>query len=1261
MKHSLFLRLIPGMLLLLAYSHGNAKVENLYHYMERLPKSISERDYRRFSSATDIKLYVDSCMKNLISLNSHDKDCLDEWLKLNVELHDLTDQFPDLLPSDQYGQPSKYTVNMLKALERFHGVDSREYSEVFAEYLLYDSNDRATRHLAFNIAQDAFTPDSAYYENVRYKVNRFRGCMEAAVSFGFSYKNSLSRKPFSSPLHMEALWMRLLKESSGLPVTPFCDLIMARFYGAGPPENMGPSVPQMQRFMDGTGLLLSLYDDSLPESDKQALMELLPRCVQVVEKTLFKISGNAAVSKQANAVHTLAYLGGWRNFIANHPGKENELAVLDSLAMELFHHQPVKPRSYEEVYAKYFSLGQKTSEGEEKASQTVSEELFEYLLTLNTKIKAGNAFSKIDSLMPPIIQWRFKELQEQKEYLSALEYAALCLSYVEQHFDNSFTWYVDYTSEETIASSLSRREEWLEQGWTGTTMDQYVSSYNLLEHAVDYMIATSDYVNHASPTLLYEAAKKNIGLGDYDKAFLYANMGDELFNLLGIYNLQFADNKRILALANELANDDDSTYSQVEKLVPVIEELLLSQADSIDYTATETCLIDTYCALCSHERRRGNFQEARFWIEQALDNMFRRENSKWALEGNGGFIRPAGQRMDIPVLYNQWQNALACGDEREAASAFVGLHRAICDYKITGSGSFEFYGPIFEVDAKYLSERDNRNDEEALELVVRASEEVRTILGRYSAIMHPRTRNEYFESAQKALSIYNGVLANVPSCESTEVIFNNILATRGIQLLSEKLLVQALLVDEQCKDLNRKLGAIDGVDNEGLIAFFRTDLYKKKLEERALTSQGLEELISLSYEDIQSHLENQEVVIEFFRVPFWKDRFAEDNEPARDGLCAALLKQTGKPQIIPLCPLNELPKADFKDGYFPEELSLIYRLIWEPMLPYLEGVKTVFFVPDADLHNFPIEYLRVADGPYIFDEFKLFRLSSSREILSRPDKAQLADIALFGHMHYDSKCAPPESDDNDENSYWKQKSDSEQPDLTRGLRGTHEDLPHTKEEIQGIRRIARANGIASRIFSGQEATEEAFKSLSGQAPSIVHLATHGNYWPYNAIFEDKELMRASFFRNVYGECDFEDPLCRSVLMFTGANKALRGEPMEAGEDGVLTAREISTLDFSNMNLLVLSACQSALGDIAEDGVFGLQRGVKKAGGRSILMSLWEVDDVATQKLMTSFYEYLLSGDSKSEALKKAQKDLRESSEYEAIDYWGAFILLDGLN
>lgn len=234
-------------------------------------------------------------------------------------------------------------------------------------------------------------------------------------------------------------------------------------------------------------------------------------------------------------------------------------------------------------------------------------------------------------------------------------------------------------------------------------------------------------------------------------------------------------------------------------------------------------------------------------------------------------------------------------------------------------------------------------------------------------------------------------------------------------------------------------------------------------------------------------------------------------------------------------------------------------------------------------------------------------------------------------------------------------------------RGGFEPLKNTLEEVKEINSLLKGKNVITTVFSGEDGTEGSFKSLSGKGVNMLHLSTHGMYVEPENLEQKKQELNYDFLELISND---DDPvkedivLTHSFLVMSGGNCLSRREDIVSEmNDGILTAFEISRLDLSTVDIVALSACETGLGDIENGGVYGLQRGFKKAGVNTILMSLDKVDDEATKILMVEFYRNLMSGKSKHQSLKDAQTYLRhvENGKYDKPEYWASFIMLDGLN
>ena len=324
------------------------------------------------------------------------------------------------------------------------------------------------------------------------------------------------------------------------------------------------------------------------------------------------------------------------------------------------------------------------------------------------------------------------------------------------------------------------------------------------------------------------------------------------------------------------------------------------------------------------------------------------------------------------------------------------------------------------------------------------------------------------------------------------------------------------------------------------------------------------------------------------------------------------------------------------------------KQVWLFIKPYLDGIQSIYFSPIGVFHSIPIEDVSFEEYGIMSNYFQMYRLSSTSQLLAK-QKVQGKNAVVYGGIEYGI-------------SVEEMKKDSA---LHRGVSDLTE-LPYLKGtsiEADSIVRIINEIGkvdLKAVKYSGKAGTESSFKALDGKKTKILHIGTHGFY------ADNEETAFSSPNRIAHFMDNLEDKtLSQNGLYMAGAENILNHEIIPEGvDDGILTAQEVSALDLSGLDLVSLSACQTAQGRITGDGVFGLQRGFKKAGAQSILMSLWKVDDEATSLLMTEFYqEWIGRGKSKYEAFLSAKNAVRSHKEkgWDNPKYWAAFILLDALD
>jgi CHAT domain-containing protein/Flp pilus assembly protein TadD len=345
---------------------------------------------------------------------------------------------------------------------------------------------------------------------------------------------------------------------------------------------------------------------------------------------------------------------------------------------------------------------------------------------------------------------------------------------------------------------------------------------------------------------------------------------------------------------------------------------------------------------------------------------------------------------------------------------------------------------------------------------------------------------------------------------------------------------------------------------------------------------------------------------------------------------------------------TSIPEEVEKQPFNEREL---YSAYWQQIQKRLSGIKTVYLSVDGVYNSINVGTLKMPDGRYVGELLEIRPVTSLRDLVEKPTNQKNENVAqLFGYPKYDLG--------EEEQLQLVANLKGEQPPrvlayVDRGaVRGEGVNpLPGTAREITQIEGLLKSNGWRTALHMQEGALEEAVKRVEN--PRVLHIATHGFFQP--DVVRDKNLMMG-----MNNNRPVQNPLLRTGVLLAGAEQTLnRKEGEEVNwnvDDGILTAYEAMNMNLDQTELVVLSACETGLGEVKNgEGVYGLQRAFQVAGARYVLMSLWKVDDQATQELMILFYrEWLRTGDVRR-GFREAQRQIRDK--YHAPFYWGAFVLV----
>lgn len=519
--------------------------------------------------------------------------------------------------------------------------------------------------------------------------------------------------------------------------------------------------------------------------------------------------------------------------------------------------------------------------------------------------------------------------------------------------------------------------------------------------------------------------------------------------------------------------------------------------------------------------------------------------------------------------------------------------------------------------------------------------------------MNSEKREKYWDNVSIALQKTMLMIDEDSSPELMKLAYQVVLLSKGLLLSSEQTVKNVIESDESLAELRTIYKMLEetamyskpaDINQEEAVNNY-TNQYLQKVR----LTQALNQVIAKhcdylyeTFEKVQRRLGDNQVLVDYF------DYELDDGD--QQYVAFVITRDTPSPILIKLCKESDLSRL-FDDAKADSTLYEVYnprkiysfeltKALWKPIeeIAHVSLGCEVFIVPSGSLAKIPIESLPILEGKstVLSEYFRGFVRLSHARALSLLNDSTINSIALFGGLDYG------------QGSY-----DSNDTPHSRGYRvGILSDSPTpleawqflkgTKKEVNTIANWLKIAHKDVQVFEGFSGTVTSFKSLASKTPDIIHIASHG-------FFETK-----STAVNLPA-LQSDNPMSMSGLVFSNGNEGwLHGTPQS--HEGIITAAEISQMKLPS-KIVVLSACHSGEGMLRADGVYGLQRGFKKAGVQCLIMSLWMMEDSAMQTFMEMFYAKLIGGKNRHSAFFDTKHELMKATPNMPW-MWSGLIMLD---
>ncbi|NEP23597.1 tetratricopeptide repeat protein [Moorena sp. SIO3I6] len=418
---------------------------------------------------------------------------------------------------------------------------------------------------------------------------------------------------------------------------------------------------------------------------------------------------------------------------------------------------------------------------------------------------------------------------------------------------------------------------------------------------------------------------------------------------------------------------------------------------------------------------------------------------------------------------------------------------------------------------------------------------------------------------------------------------------------------------------------------------------KRETQEKALLEKSAEfqratQVATLKA--VQAQLPPDAVLIEFFQYRPFDPKAPPNQGFGKPRYAVYTLDSDGRFQGIDLGLVEEIDPLikDFTAAIRSPRIRIpqvkdaarkLEEAILAPIQAQIGNSNHLIISPDGALNLIPFEALVDKNNQFLIENVTVTYLTSGRDVLRFPVQAPpqqppvlIAD-PIFGKPGETVQLAQNPT----RSGNWPQRK--------------LPPLPASKDEAKAIAKILPQ----AQLWLGRQATEAVIKQVN--RPSILHIATHG-------FFEGNQRVDSLVAKNPLLRSRLT--LLNSGLVLAGVQNYQSGNLADVVQDGVLTALEASGLNLYGSELVVLSACETGLGELSQgEGVYGLRRALVLAGSQSQVISLWRVDDQSTKELMVSYYQKLNQGLGRSEAMRQAQLEMQQNQRYQHPYFWAAFI------